>query len=63
MAGKELTINEASAILHNQTVIYNKERKKDEQFGSLANFQFSTSAMLFCEFDSLVGYRTTEKEG
>ncbi len=32
--------------------------KKDEQFGSLANFQFSTSAMLFSEFDSLVGYRT-----
>ncbi len=22
-----------------------------------------TSVMLFCEFDSLVGYRTTEKEG
>ncbi len=34
-----------------------------EQFGSLANFQFSTLAILFSEFDSLVGYRTTEKEG
>ncbi len=42
-----------------------KERKKeeDEQFGCLANFQFSTLAMVFCEFNSLVGYRTTGKEG
>ncbi len=40
------------------------ERKKDEpQSGSLATFQFSTSATLFSEFDGLVGYRTTEKEG
>ncbi len=39
------------------------KKKEDEQFGSLANFQFSTSAMLFYEFDNLVGYRTTEKEG
>ncbi len=37
-------------------------RKKDEQFGSLAGFQFSTSAMFFCEFDGLVGCRTTEYE-
>ncbi len=34
-----------------------------EQFGSLAKFQFSTSAILFSEFGSLVDYRTTEKEG
>ncbi len=40
-----------------------KKKKKDEQFGSLANFQFSTSAILFSGFDSLGGYRTTEKEG
>ncbi len=39
-----------------------KEKKVDEQFGCLAYFQFSTSAILFCGFDSLVGYRTTEKE-
>ncbi len=37
--------------------------KMPEQFGSLAGFQFSTSAILFCEFDGLIGYRTTEKEG
>ncbi len=40
-----------------------KQRTKDEQPGSLAGFQFSTSAILFSEFDSLVGCRTTEKEG
>ncbi len=39
------------------------ENKKEEQFGSLATFQFSTSAILFSKFDSLVDYRTTEKEG
>ncbi len=39
------------------------EKKRDEQFGSLANFQFSTSAMPFCVFDCLVGCRTTEYEG
>ncbi len=42
---------------------YLTDWKKDEQFGSLNTFQFSTSAILFSEFDSLVGYRTTEKEG
>ncbi len=33
-----------------------KERKKkeDEQFGSLANFQFSTSAILFASFTVLL---------
>ncbi len=36
-----------------------EEREEDEQFDCLANFQFSTLAMLFCEFDSLVGYKTT----
>ncbi len=36
-----------------------RRRKKDEQFGSLA----TKSAILFSEFDSLVDYRTTEKEG
>ncbi len=35
---------------------------KNNFFACLANFQFSTSAMLFCEFDSLVGYRSTEKD-
>ncbi len=30
---------------------------------NLANFQFTTSAMLFGEFDGLVGFRTTEYEG
>ncbi len=39
-----------------------EKKKEDEQFGCLANFQFSTSSMLFCEFDSLVGYRTTETD-
>ncbi len=37
--------------------------KKEDKFGSLATFQFSTSVMLFSEFDSLVGCRTTEYEG
>ncbi len=37
-----------------------RKKKEDEQFGNLAGFQFSTSAILFCEFDGLVGYRTTE---
>ncbi len=40
-----------------------ERRSEDEQFGCLANFQFSTSAMVFSEFNSLVGYKTTEKEG
>ncbi len=40
-----------------------RREKKDEQFGSLAGFQVSTSAMLFYEFDCLVGCRTTEFEG
>ncbi len=31
--------------------------------GSLAGFQFSTSAILFCQFDGLVGCRTSEYEG
>ncbi len=38
------------------------EEKKDQQFGSVATFQFGISPILFSEFDSLVGYRT-EKEG
>ncbi len=38
------------------------QKKKDEQFGSLANFQFSTSAMRFSEFDT-VSCRTPEHEG
>ncbi len=33
----------------------------DEQFRSLATFQLSTSAMLFCEFDSLVGSSVAEQ--
>ncbi len=43
--------------------VENKERKKDEQFGGLANIQFSTSAMLFSDFDTLVSCRTPEYEG
>ncbi len=38
-------------------------QKKDEQFDSLATFQFSTSAMLFSWFDTLVSCRTPEYEG
>ncbi len=40
-----------------------RKKEEDEQFGSSATFQFSTSAILFSEFDSVVGYRTTDKEG
>ncbi len=31
-----------------------EKKEEDEQFGSLATFQFSTSAILFSEFDTVL---------
>ncbi len=38
-------------------------KKKDEQFGTLADFQFGTSTMVPRNFEGLVGYRTLRDEG
>ncbi len=51
------TFAHALYVSRRKTKDLRRRKKKDEQFGSLVTFQFSTSVMLFCEFDSLVGYR------
>ncbi len=40
-----------------------KKKKEDEQFGTLADFQFGTSAMVPSSFEGRVGYRTLRDEG
>ncbi len=40
-----------------------ERKKEDGQFGTLDDFQFSTSAMVPSNFEGLVGYRTLRDEG
>ncbi len=40
-----------------------KRKKEDEQFSSLVDFQFGTSAMVPSNFEGLLGYRTLRDEG
>ncbi len=39
------------------------KKERDEQFGTLADFQFGTSLMVPINFEGLVGYRTLRDEG
>ncbi len=40
-----------------------KRKKEEEQFGTLADFQFGSSAMVPSNFEGLAGYRTLRDEG
>ncbi len=40
-----------------------RKKEEDEQFGTLADFQFGTSAMVATDFEGLVCYRTLRDEG
>ncbi len=40
-----------------------KRKTEDEQFGTLADLQFGTSAKVPSNFECLVGYRTLRDEG